>query len=136
MSKNERILSIRKFEPEKVSIEKKIAFLRCFDALKLTKQDDELNVSKCDSIASFNFSLSDRESPFKYLKRNKTDFILSPSIRKNNSMFRSTKEYSFFDWSKVDLYENKSYFEPEQTKSNQNDKKFVQLPQIITLRFT
>lgn len=109
--------------------------MRCFDGLKSSMREEEFNISKCDSIASFNFSMSD-QSPFKYTKRNKTELCLSPSMRYNNPMFRSIKEYSFFDWSKVDLYEDKAYFEPEQAKKAENKKKLVELPQIVTLRFT
>ncbi|CAF0963981.1 unnamed protein product [Brachionus calyciflorus] len=111
----EKIDAYNKYEVDKLEIRKKYAFMRCVSVRKSNEfNNNSTQSNRIDSV------------------RQKNNF------KNENFLARSIKEFSYFDWSKVDRFEDKSYFEdfPTMRTKNNDDQKLVELPQIVAIRFT
>lgn len=115
-----------------MEIKSKFAFMKNIDL-------DELSQIKL-SRENFHRSKSQARSSLSFLKYNDDDFKHTNSNQpeKPTNLMRSIKEFSYFDWSKVNLYENRNYLADTSINDFQKhkDKSQHELPQVITIRFT
>ena len=158
------------YEPERKTVSEKHAFLRCVDLDEKNERDELYRQDKLKNMKRQNRALTTRTSNnddyYSRLQRSKSsenspsslDDEFSSSRVSKPPILKSIKEFSYFDWSKVKLFDtSEDFFFSEQnrlqdgqttttttTTSNkhglqiqnfQNENKIKELPQVITIRF-
>jgi hypothetical protein len=139
LNKKDRSESFQLFEPKKVKVNNKRAFLLCTHDGILNGKPVRIENSADQYKSSPNLNKSDKYSNNNNKKQSKIDTKASSG--------KIIKEFSFFDWSKVklkgeeylrnekeDAFKNSKYLSDDEIEKMRAEA-FKKLPQVIALRF-